>query len=178
MLLACSGSFGCSFSFHFLFFCKPFQRTHRSLFPGLASFSGVLSGRISGSECLRWGLSRLSAQKYGAVSRINGSCPSSIFPCSTLFVPPIAVNSVTVRSREPDVPSNLPLVVALYQEYDRLPQCAPHCKCDPMGSIDEVGLGIWRIGGRRVLEPQVSTIAKRRGVGCPTIQFLGRKEPK
>jgi hypothetical protein len=38
-------------------------------------------------------------------------------------MPPIAVNSFTVRSREPGVPSNLPLVVALYQEYDRLPQC-------------------------------------------------------
>jgi hypothetical protein len=35
-----------------------------------------------------------------------------------LFMSPIAANSVTVRSREPDVPSNLPLVVALYQEYD------------------------------------------------------------
>ena len=178
MLLACSGSFGCSFSFHFLFFCKPFQRTHRSLFPGLVSFSDVISGRICGFECLRWGLSRLSAQKYGAVSRINGSCPSSIFPCSTLFVPPIAVNSVTVRSREPGVPSNLPLVVALYQEYDRLPQYAPHCKCDPMGSIDEVGLGIWQNGGKRERGPQGSTITVRRGVGCPTIRCLGRKEPK
>ena len=95
----------------------------------MASFSGVFSGRICGFECLRWGLSRLSAQKYGAVSRINGSRPSSIFPCSTLFMPPIAVNSVTVRSREPGVPSNLPLVVTLYQEYDRLPQWAPHRKC-------------------------------------------------
>jgi hypothetical protein len=101
-----------------IFFCKPFQRTHCSLFPGLASFSDVFSGRICGFECLRWDLSRISVQKYGAVSRFNGSSPSSIFPCSTLFMSPIAANSVTVHSREPGVPSNLPLVVALYQEYD------------------------------------------------------------
>ena len=178
MLLACSGSFGCSFSFHFLFFCKPFQRTHRSLFPGMASFSGVFSGRICGFECLRWDLSQMSTQKYGAVSRFNGSCPFSIFPCSTLFVPPIAVNSVTVVHREPGVPSNQPLAVTLYQEYDRLPQRAPYSKCGARGSIDGVVPGISRNGGRTVLGPQGSITTGRQAEDYPTIRCLGRIEPK
>jgi len=178
MLLACSGSFGCSFSFHFLFFCKPFQRTHRSLFPGMASFSDSFSGRISGFECLRSGSSRLFARKYGAVSRVNGSCPPPIFPCSTLFVPPIAVNSVTVVHREPGVPSNQPLAVTLYQEYDRLPQRAPYSKCGAMGSIDGVVPGILRNEGRTVQGPQGSITTGRQAEDSPTIRCLGRIEPK
>mgnify|MGYP006083235339 CR=1 FL=1 len=80
--------------------------------------------------------------------------------------------------REPGVPSNLPLELALYQQYDRLPQWTLHCKIALMVSIDEVGHGIWRSARRKVQEPQESIAIGQLVSNYPTIRFLGRREPK
>ena len=53
--------------------------------------------------------------------------------------------------REPGVPSNLPLELALYQQYDGLPQWARQLKQPILGSVVEVEHGTWRFVGRREL---------------------------